>query len=201
MIKLFRRGRGSVDFVTVVSGLPRSGTSMMMRMLEAGGLAPLTDGERQADTDNLRGYYELERVKQLPRGDYGWLEEARGRAVKVISTLLMHLPSTYPYRVIFMRRSMGEILASQRKMLEHRQEDPDRLSEAQLAAMYEKVLADADRWMRERQNVEHLYADFNEIVRDPARLVDEVRAFLGLPLDREKMLQVVEPALYRQRKS
>lgn len=117
------------DHVVVVSGLPRSGTSMMMKMLEVGGLSPLIDGEREADEDNPKGYYEFERVKQLPKGDYGWLEDARGRVVKVISGLLVHLPPTHDYRVVFMRRAMPEILASQRKMLVRRGENPEQVSD------------------------------------------------------------------------
>ena len=120
------------DHVVVVSGLPRSGTSMMMKMLEAGGLSPLIDGEREADEDNPKGYYEFERVKQLPKGDYGWLEDAQGRVVKVISGLLVHLPPTHDYRVVFMRRAMPEILASQRKMLVRRGENSDQVSDEKL---------------------------------------------------------------------
>src|SRR5687767_4086030 len=103
------------DAITVVSGLPRSGTSMMMKMLEAGGIAPLTDKARQADEDNPGGYYEWERVKAMPNGDVGWLEGARGKSVKVISALLNYLPPTYAYRVIFLHRDIAEILASQRE--------------------------------------------------------------------------------------
>ena len=104
------------DEIVVVSGLPRSGTSMMMKMLEAGGLTPLTDGQREADEDNLGGYYEFEQVKKMAQ-DSGWLEEARGKVVKVISRLLYDLPKTYHYRVIFMQRHLDEVLASQQQML------------------------------------------------------------------------------------
>ncbi|HZD55295.1 MAG TPA: hypothetical protein VE136_01120, partial [Anaerolineales bacterium] len=99
--------------MTIVSGLPRSGTSMMMKMLEAGGVPPLTDEIRTADRDNPKGYYEFERVKKMPDGDKAWMVEARGKSVKVISALLEHLPPQYDYKVIFMRRDMNEILASQ----------------------------------------------------------------------------------------
>src|SRR5437899_574640 len=114
--------------VTIVSGLPRSGTSMMMKMLEAGGMEPLTDHVRTADEDNPKGYYEFERVKDLEK-DQTWLEDAKGRYVKVISMLLKHLPAGYTYKVIFMRRTMEEILASQRKMLVRRGESPDRVAD------------------------------------------------------------------------
>ncbi len=188
------------DFVTVVSGLPRSGTSLMMRMLDAGGLPPVADGEREADTDNPRGYYELERVKQLPKGDVAWVEQARGKVVKVISALMVYLPANYEYRVIFMKREMQEILASQRKMLERRNEDPDRLSDEMLSTLFEKHLEEAESWMASRESsLKVLRVSYNEIVREPEPLVTEIDEFLGLSMDRSKMLEVVEPRLYRQR--
>ena len=103
--------------ITVVSGLPRSGTSMMMKMLEAGGVPLIIDNLRTSDEDNPAGYYEFEPVKKLGKGDSGWLADAQGKAVKVIAALLVHLPAAYTYQIIFMHREMSEILASQRKML------------------------------------------------------------------------------------
>jgi hypothetical protein len=197
---LFRKAKTDAP-VTIVSGLPRSGTSMMMRMLEAGGMTPLMDGERTADTDNPKGYYELERVKRLPQGDYGWLEEARGKVVKIISALLIQLPASYRYRVIFMRRALPEILASQRKMLTHREEDPDRLSDEQLTDMYDRHLESTFSWMTERPNVEYIETSFNDMLGDPAPTVQRLLQFLGEPLDRARMESVVDPKLYRQRKS
>ena len=91
------------DVVTIVSGLPRSGTSMMMKMLEAGGIELLIDRVRVADADNPKGYYEFERVKQIET-DQAWLPEAQGKAVKMISALLRHLPADCRYRIIFMER-------------------------------------------------------------------------------------------------
>lgn len=109
--------------VTIVTGLPRSGTSMMMRMLEAGGLPVLVDGRRGADIDNPNGYYEFEPVKET-RTDASWVEGARGRAVKMVYRLLYDVPAEFRYRVLFMRRDLGEILASQRKMLTRHGADP-----------------------------------------------------------------------------
>ena len=108
--------------VTVVSGLPRSGTSMMMKMLDQAGLELVTDRLRQADEDNPKGYFEYEPVKQLARSaDRTWLDDARGKGVKIISTLLRELPAHYNYKVVFMRRDLSEILASQAKMLARRE--------------------------------------------------------------------------------
>src|SRR5262245_12295550 len=110
---------GTSDAITIVSGLPRSGTSMMMSMLEAGGLGALTDGIRAADEDNPKGYYEFERVKKIKQ-DTAWLADAKGRVVKMISQLLLDLPAAYQYRIIFMRRNIDEILASQKQMMVRR---------------------------------------------------------------------------------
>lgn len=186
--------------VIIVSGLPRSGTSMMMKMLEAGGLAPLTDGIREPDEDNPRGYYEFERVKRLRQGDHSWLEDAQGRIVKVISALLVHLPPNYNYRVIFMRRVMSEILASQRKMLVRREEDPNRISDERLTDLFRKHLVDAEAWMeRHPSNISVLYVSFNEVLEDPEPHLVRIRTFLGKKLDLDRMRQVIEPNLYRQR--
>ena len=111
-----RTGKENGSAVVVVSGLPRSGTSLMMQMLEAGGVPILTDGERACDADNPKGYYEYEPVKALQNGDSDWLDKAEGKAVKVISFLLRHLPQKHRYRVVFMNRNLDEVLASQEKM-------------------------------------------------------------------------------------
>ena len=126
--------------VIVVSGLPRSGTSLMMNMLRAGGMPTVTDEMRTADDDNPRGYFELERVKQLAKGDVAWVESARGQAVKVISALLEHLPPTSTYQVLFMQRWLPEVLASQRKMLERRGEPTDTIPDQQMAALFDRHL-------------------------------------------------------------
>ncbi len=120
--KLFgRQSAPAQKEIVVVSGLPRSGTSMMMKMLEQGGLQVVTDSLRTADDDNPKGYYEFETVKQMPSGQTAWLDGAQGKVVKVISALLEYLPSKYHYKVIFMERAIGEVLASQKKMLDNRQ--------------------------------------------------------------------------------
>jgi hypothetical protein len=185
--------------VVVVSGLPRSGTSMLMRMLDAGGIPPLTDHLRAADDDNPRGYYEFEPVKKLREGDTSWLPQAQGKAVKVISALLTYLPAGYAYRVLFIQRALPEILASQRKMLIHRGEDPDKVSDAEMAVYFEKHLAQVTAWLAEQPNIATLYVDYNAMLKDPAPFVEQINAFLGGGLDVEKMIGVVDPTLYRQR--
>lgn len=187
--------------IILVSGLPRSGTSMMMKMLEAGGLEILTDNLRQADEDNPKGYYELERVKQLDKSeDKSWLGEAQGKVVKIISQLLPHLPEDYCYKVIFMRRNMEEILASQKQMLIRRGEPTDAVSDGRLAGLFEKHLEQIDAWLKKKTNFEVLYVHYNEILAQPQPYIDQINAFLGGDLNTEEMQTVIEPSLHRQRK-
>jgi len=187
--------------VTIVSGLPRSGTSMMMKLLEAGGLPPLTDNLRTADEDNPKGYYEFERVKQLPKGDVAWLPEAQGKVVKVIAALLPHLPGGYHYRVIFMQRAMPEVLASQRQMLIRRGEDPDKIPDDVIAKLFEKHLKQVNDWVSQQPNVERLDVNYNEMLKNPQPFIDQIDVFLGGQLDEAKMATVVDPSLHRQRKT
>ena len=185
--------------VIVVSGLPRSGTSMMMKMLEAGGLEVLTDNIRKPNEDNPKGYYEFERVKKLPEGDTAWLDQAEGKVVKIISQLLMSLPEGYTYCVLFMRRHIEEILASQRRMLERRGEDPDKVDDEEMAALFEKHLEKVFAWMDRQPHVHYLEVDYNRTLADPQPMAERVNEFLGSELDVEKMVGVVDPSLYRQR--
>ncbi len=185
--------------VTIVSGLPRSGTSMMMRMLEKGGVPILTDNIREADEDNLMGYYEYERVKQITE-DATWLKDAEGRAVKLISALLKYLPPEYTYKVIFMQRDIHEVLASQRRMLERRGEPADEVPDETMKQLFETHLAQVDDLLRRQPNIEAIYVSYNETIKDPTTSAERVTRFLGKELDIKKMVDVVDPSLYRQRK-
>jgi hypothetical protein len=194
------RAPKQASFVTVVSGLPRSGTSMMMKMLEAGGIPPITDHQRTADEDNPKGYYEFERVKKLADGDTAWVADAQGKTVKVISALLEHLPPGYSYKVVFMRREMGEILASQKQMLIRADKPTDKVSDDKLAELYSNHLAKIAAWMESQPGVTVLYIDYNAMLRDPRPSLAEINRFLGDGLDMEKMAEIVDPSLYRQRR-
>ena len=189
--------------IIIVSGLPRSGTSMMMKLLEAGGLPVLTDALRMADDDNPKGYYEYERVKQLDKGDQAWLAEAHGKVVKVNSALLMHLPPTHQYRVIFMQRNLAEVLASQRKMLVHRGEQAnvanDAANDSEMAPLFEKHLQATKAWLQTQPNIAMLEIDYNQMVADPAPFLQKINYFLGNHLDAEQMARAIDPDLYRNR--
>jgi hypothetical protein len=184
--------------IVIVSGLPRSGTSMLMRMLDAGGVPVLTDQARRPDADNPHGYYELERVKSIAE-DASWLDEAQGRAVKVVSSLLRYLPASYRYRIIFLRRSVEEVLASQRQMLMRRGEPADRVSDARMAELFGKHLRHVEQWLAEQPNMSVLYLDYDAILAAPENASRALADFLELPLDATRMAAVVDVGLRRQR--
>jgi hypothetical protein len=199
MKKLFARCKKADNTIYVVSGLPRSGTAMLMQILEAGGLSPLTDNARTADDDNHKGYYEFAPVKHLHEGNVAWVAAARGKVVKVISFLLPYLPSDHNYKVVFMRRAMPEILASQHNMLLGRGADPHKISDEKLASLYEKHLVEVCDWLRDQPNFSVLQVDYNQLLTDPAGILPHLNAFLGNKLDMNKMARVIDPNLYRQR--
>ena len=185
-------------FITIVSGLPRSGTSMMMKMLEAGGIEILTDNLRTADEDNPKGYYEFEAVKQLEE-DQEWLPDAQGKVVKIISQLLKPLPRDYKYKVIFMHRKMAEILASQKQMLIRRGEPTDAVADETIAALFQKHLSKVEAWLAEQSNFEVLYVHYSEALEKPAETAEQINEFLGGSLEVEQMKSVVDTSLHRQR--
>lgn len=195
--KLFKSE--DVQPVVVVSGLPRSGTSMLMKMLEAGGIPPLTDSIRTADDDNPKGYYEFERVKAMDKGDTDWVSDAQGKVVKVISALLKYLPAEYQYKVIYIRRNMPEILASQRKMLVRRGENPDKMDDEQMTELFAKHVAQVEQWLSAQPNMSVLYVHYSDILSDPQSQATRINEFLGSRLDAEQMALVVDPNLYRNR--
>ncbi len=184
--------------IVVVSGLPRSGTSMMMRMLEAGGVRPLEDGIRAADISNPKGYFEFEPVKDLEaaRGDVPWLPEARGKAVKIISFLLTWLPEDFNYQVIFMQRDLDEVLASQQQMLTRRGEAAGAGTSREVFAAH---LAQVDRFMAARPCFETLHVPYREAVASPEATAAAVARFLGRSMDTAAMARAVEASLYRNR--
>jgi len=185
-------------FVTVVSGTPRSGTSLMMQMLGAGGMELLTDGARRADRDNPRGYFELEAARRLP-ADADWLERAVGRAVKLVHVLVPRLPADRSYRILLMRRDWREVLASQRAMLARRGGAPEDPPDERLAEIFDAQLAEVERWTASRSEAQLLRVDYNALVAHPLPVAREVSAFLEGRLDAEDMAAAVLPCLYRQR--
>lgn len=200
LFRLYRHVRHGAP-VIVVSGLPRSGTSMMMQMLAAGGVPLWTDGVRAADDSNPRGYYELEKVKELDKsGGASWIGEARGKAVKIVSALLTHLPDTCNYRVVFMQRDLREIVASQNQMLDERRESRGALSDEALIKAYETHLWQVRRLLQRRACFEVLDVGYSDVLKDAATEATRVQSFLRIGLDVSQMPRVVEEALYRNRR-
>jgi len=198
--RFYRRLRYGQPIV-VVSGLPRSGTSMVMKMLEAGGLPVLTDGLRTPDEDNPKGYYEVERVKNLGReDDKSWLAGARGKGIKVISFLLKSLPSRFNYRVVFIRREMEEVLASQRKMLARRGE-AEATPPERMRALFDDDLWRAGYQLKRRPEFETIELHYSAVLARPLEEARRIAAFLGGGLDTEAMAAAVDPQLYRNRAS
>jgi len=187
--------------VVVVSGLPRSGTSMAMKMLEAGGMELVVDNVRTADEDNPKGYYEDERVKELAEiDDKSWITGARGKVIKVVSSLLNYLPKENLYKVVFMRRNLHEVLASQSKMLDRRNE-ASHTDDQDLLAMYESHLAKVEFQLRFRSNFESLYVNYADVVVEPAAQARRIADFVGGKLDVERMAAAVDGSLYRNRRT
>ena len=183
--------------ITVVSGLPRSGTSMMMQMLRAGGLTCLTDELREADISNPKGYFEFEKVKGL-RADNSWLPEAKGKVIKIISHLLACLPPELNYKIIFMERDLDEVLASQRKMLVNQGQGEENLSDERLGQIFSQQLRQVKKMLADRQ-ISTLFLGYKDVLEDPVEISTQLQAFLGNNLDQQAMRDVVDRNLYRQR--
>lgn len=190
------------DFTTIVSGLPRSGTSMAMQMIVAGGIAPLTDGIRTADDDNPRGYFEFERVKSL-RTDKSWMDEARGKVVKVIHMLVPELPDDRSYRVVFLDRDVREVVKSQATMLTRGGKSGSGLPPDRLSAIYTQQLAQVHAWLAARPNFTVLAVRHADLIADPRAQAIRIAAFLaqsGTPtLALDAMTAAVDPTLHRNR--
>lgn len=196
-----RLSSGDAASLVVVSGLPRSGTSLMMQMLEAGGIQALSDGIRQADASNPKGYYEHERVKRLAvETEWSWLHDAQRQALKVVAPLVTFLPELIPVKVIFMERPVSEVIDSQRVMLERDAKHGASSSDGSLAAVYARHLELCNRWAAEREQVEVLPLGYADVIAEPALAAKRIAEFLpGFGLDVATMAAMVDPALYRQR--
>ena len=190
-------GGHSTNWITIVSGLPRSGTSMMMRMLEAGGIPALTDELRTPDEDNPNGYYEFEDVKSIE--DYSkWIDRAPGHSVKMVYSLLKNLPTDREYRVLFMRRNVDEILQSQKKMLERKGITTD-IPDAMMKALFERELRQFYSWIPSQTHLKLVNISYNDLLANPEGTIDQINRHFGESLDTEAMVRLVDPGLYRNR--
>ena len=201
MKSLYYRVRYGQPLV-IVSGLPRSGTSMLMQMLEKGGMPIVTDKIRTPDEDNPRGYHEFERIKEIDKTtDKSWLKNYRGQVIKTISFLLQYLPLDLNYRVVFMRRDIEEVLRSQNKMLERSGVKDPLVPDDKMRRNYEFHLKKVFYCLDHVPNFEVLYVDYPEVVANPLAEAKRISAFLGGRLDVEAMASAVDTGLYRNRQS
>ena len=187
-----------LPFITIVSGLPRSGTSMMMQAIEAGGIPALTDNIRKKDEDNPKGYYEFELAKKT-RDNPSWVLGARGKVVKMVYALLYDLPEEYEYRVIFMRRNINEVLASQKIMLKRSGKQGANISDEKLAELFKTQLEKFDHWIETRKNFSILSVDYKDVIASPKSQCEKINNFLGGVLDIDASVTAVDPSLYRNR--
>jgi hypothetical protein len=198
--RLFRGDRG--EPIVIVSGLPRSGTSMMMRMLEAGGVPIMSDAEREADIDNPKGYFEYERVKDLEKEtDKSYVREGRGQALKVISFLIKDLPDDNDYRVIFMRRNLDEVLSSQDKMIDRLGSSDSSADDEAMKEAYRNDIVRTRLMCKKNSHMELIEIHYSETVANPAASARKVNAFLDGRLDETAMLAAVDKSLYRNKAS
>jgi len=184
--------------IFIVSGLPRCGTSMMMQMLEAGGIQVITDHIRQADEDNPHGYYEFEKVKKI-KEDSSWLDGCHGKVFKMVSALLYYLPNSKEYKIVFMKRKMDEMLASQNTMLRRQGRNDAVVSDEEMAKKLDKHLLKIETWLAKQRNFKVIYINYNSVIENALENAKNVAFFLNLPMAIDKMVKVVESSLYRQK--
>lgn len=180
--------------IIIVSGLPRSGTSMMMQILDAGGLTPLTDKKRKADSDNPKGYFEYEKAKALDKDD-SWLPKARGKVFKLVVQLIPYLPDEFDYKIILMRRHMDEILKSQQIMLKEEDKNVDDI----VRKIFKRDIRKAQEYSLKKGNVDLLEVWYPEVIKDTKAQIEKIINFLNTDLDTEQMANVVDPKLYRNK--
>lgn len=187
--------------IVVVSGLPRSGTSMMMQVLQAGGIDALSDNIRIADDNNVKGYHELECVKGLVRGNTSFLKSANGKAIKIVSNLLKHIPADFDYKVIFMRRNLDSILASQSKMLQNLEQAHNPDQDAELRKLYSSHISNLHLWLRSQSNIDVLELDYDDTLDTPKDSLLKLEKFLPYSLNKTLMELSIDKNMNHHRRS
>lgn len=173
---------------------------MMMQMLKAGGVEIETDNIRKSDINNPMGYYELEKVKKM-REDSSWLETSQGKTIKIISSLLVHLPNSLAYQVVFMRRALSEVIASQKAMISKLGNEDPNIDEALLIQKYELHIKNIKKWLDLQKNMDVLYVNYKDVVTDPVEHSKQIDHFIHIDLNIDAMANAVTKKLYRQQQS
>ncbi len=197
--RLLETRRDAAREIVVVTGLPRSGTSMLMQAVTAGGVPPLTDNLRAPDEDNPRGYFEFEPATRL-RTDRSWIPRARGKVVKLVLPLLPYLPPGELYRIVLIQRDLSEVAASQHTMLERLQRSGQAaaLSETELQRAYLGHEEEVARWLESRQEIAVLSLDYDRLLGDPRSGAARLAVFLGSSFDSDPAAAAIVPQLRRQ---
>jgi len=184
--------------ITVVSGLPRSGTSLMMQMLDAGGMELFSDNIRQPDRSNPRGYCEFERVKSLNR-DSSWLYETEKSAVKIVAHWLHFLPPEFEYSIVFMERELEEVIKSQDEMLKFAGRPARKYNLDLIANSYRRLIEVTKSWLSSQKNINTIYINHHEVITNPSHVAERINKFLGNILNDNQMPSVIDHALYHQK--
>ncbi len=180
----------------IVSGLERSGTSMMMQILQAGRLPTAFDNMRKADENNLQGYFELEGGKIINKlMDKTFpMEKYRGRFIKITAFGLTFLPKR-SYKILYMERNLEEVMNSMEKMAKITDENRGETKES-FKKLNEKVKKD----IQSREDVDVLFVNYNGILTSPEENIQKICDFLILPNScLTEMIGAIDKRLYRQR--
>lgn len=184
--------------IIIVSGLPRSGTSMMMQLLEAGGMQIFTDNLRAADDNNKKGYYEHEAVKIIHK-DISWMKNAVGKTIKIVSHLLPNLPLRYKYKIIYMERDLNEVITSQNKMLQNLGKLPQNATHFNIETSFKQNDEKIKNWMSEKRNIDVIFMDYNKIVENAEEYIGRLNNFFSGKLNTQNMMNVIDKNLYRSK--
>lgn len=185
--------------VTIVSGLPRSGTSLMMQILEKSGMDILTDNVREADESNKCGYYEFEKVKKMMI-DASWLPQAEGKVVKIIAQLLDYLPDGFEYKTIFMERDYDEVFNSQSKMLDRLGSKKIKADTVQLKKTFQKQVGEIKTRLQKKTDFSLINISYSNLIFHPESEIEKMDIFFKKKFDRKKICAAIDPDLYRERK-
>lgn len=184
----------------IVSGLPRSGTSMLMRILQAGGIPLLTDGKRPPDQSNRFGYFEFDPVKKSA-SDIGWFEQARGKAVKVIAPLLHFLPPDAPVRLLVIHRPLAQVMASQQAMLARTStHSPSKIEAPILPSIFAKLMFGLPRLFQQRPHWQILHISYELMLHNPCDQCRRIATFLGDEFDTQGGASAVDFSQHRIKK-
>jgi len=182
--------------IIVVTGLPRSGTSLMMQILQSMGIKLFIDKHRAPDQSNPKGYFEHELVKTIERNNF-WIKDAKGKAIKIVSPLLMYLPVNINYKIIFMNRLLDEIIQSQERMLSERGKENNTINSEVLKQIFIKDLNLSRKWIAKQSQSKYLEISHSKLLENPKPELEKIKTFLDIPIDLRSTIKVIDKKLYQ----